>query len=179
MKCFEEVNIPSWPTIQQYCISGWDGEFTTSKSYKGKDLSFLGNLLEPDIKLALGLDVKIKSAILFISPPKFQQEMHVDGFSIDRNNASNTALNLPILNCSTTTMYWYNGIYHLSESTSNTSKTIKYLQIDWETEPSVVNWKIIDTPTLVKINIPHHIENQSDLPRLMLSVRFNPDIQLG
>jgi hypothetical protein len=53
------------------------------------------------------------------------------------------------------------------------------LQIDWETEPSLANWKIIDTPTLVKINIPHHIENLSDLPRLMLSVRFTPDIKLG
>lgn len=176
MKCFEEINIPSWATIQQYCISGWNGKFTTSKSYEGKELLFLGSLLEPDIKLALGLDVKIKSAIMFINPPNFKQEMHIDGFKLQRNNASNTALNLPILNCTTGPMYWYNGVYHLSESPN---KTIKYLQINWETEPSLANWKVIDTPTLVKINIPHHIENQSELPRLMLSVRFTPDIDLG
>ncbi len=176
MDYYKEVNIPSWQTIQLYCQSKWNGEFTTSYSFLGEELAYLGSLLEPEIQQELNHTATIKSAIMFINPPEFVQDMHVDGFEISRRNSSNTALNLPILNCETGPMFWYGGEYFLTKSPHN---TIKYLKLNWTSGPTLECQKIIDKPTLVKINIPHHIENQSDKPRLMLSVRFNPDIQLG
>ena len=176
MNYYKEVNIGSWETIQNFCRSKWDGNFTTSVSFVDQDLLYLGSLLEPDVKRELGVDVKIKSAIMFINTPRFVQDLHVDGFDIKRTNASNTALNLPILNCDTGPMKWYSGEFYLTKSPY---KTIKYLKINWTSEPTLAVTKIINKPTLVKINIPHHIENQSDQPRLMLSVRFNPDILIG
>jgi hypothetical protein len=176
MDYFKEVDIPSWQVIQTYCQAKWNGEFTTSYSFLGEELAYLGRLLEPDVRQELGHSAKIKSAIMFINQPGFVQDMHVDGFDPLRLNASNTALNLPILNCDNGPMMWYDGAYYLTKSPH---KTIKYLKLNWTKGPDLVCKKIINKPTLVKIDIPHHIENQSDSPRLMLSVRFTPDIQLG
>lgn len=176
MELYKEINIPSWGTIQEFCQSKWNGKFSSSISFVGEDLAYLGSLLEPEVKVELGKDVKIKSAIMFINQPGFVQDMHIDGFTIKRINASNSALNLPILNCEQSPMKWYDGKYYLTESDHN---TIKYLKLNWTEGPELACTKIINRPTLVKINVPHHIENHSSGPRLMLSVRFNPDIQLG
>jgi hypothetical protein len=175
MEYFKEINLPIWPAVQEFCLSKWDGKFTTAKTFSGEDLAYISNLIEHDIAATLGFDVKVKTAIMFINDANFVQDLHVDGFDIQRTNASNTALNLPILNCETGPMSWYNGDFFLTKSPF---KTIKYLKINWREEPKLVATKVIDKPTIVKINIPHHIENQSDSPRLMLSIRFINDIPL-
>lgn len=175
MKYFEEVNLPSWTALQEFCLSKWDGKFTTAMTFSGEDLLYIGNLIERDIISTLGFDVKVKTAIMFINEPGFVQDLHVDGFDVQRINASNTALNLPILNCDNGPMSWYGGDFFLSKSPF---KTIKYLKINWQQEPTLVATKVIDKPTFVKINIPHHIENKSTSPRLMLSIRFVKDILL-
>jgi hypothetical protein len=178
MEYYREIDIKSWQDIQQFCLDKWNNldKSLPSMVFSKDDLEYLGQLIEPAVKDELGVDVSIKSAIMFISAPKFVQDMHVDGFTIERINASNSALNLPILNCNEGPMYWYSGEYYLTKSKMN---NLKYLQINWTTEPSLACRKVITKPTLVKINVPHHIENLSDSPRLMLSIRFNPDIQLG
>lgn len=175
MDYFKEVDLPSWPIIQQFCISKWDGKFTTAKVFDGQDLAYIGNLVERDIASVVGSIVKTKTAIMFINDANFVQDLHVDGFDPQRLNASNTALNLPILNCDNGPMSWYNGDFYLTKSPF---KTIKYLKINWREEPTLAVTKIINKPTFVKINIPHHIENKSTSPRLMLSIRFTKDILL-
>jgi len=175
MEYFKEINLPSWSTVQEFCLSKWDGKFTTAKVFDGEDLVYIGNLVEKDITAMLGYNVSVKTAIMFINGPGFVQDLHIDGFDVNRINASNTALNLPILNCNNGPMSWYNGSFFLTKSPS---KTIKYLKINWQEEPKLAITKVIDKPTFVKINIPHHIENQSDSPRLMLSIRFVNDIIL-
>lgn len=175
MEYFKEVNLPSWPIIQKFCRSKWDGKFTTATVFAGGDLAYIGKLVERDIQSTLGIDVKIKTAIMFINDANFVQDLHVDGFDPERINASNTALNLPILNCENGPMYWYDGDFFLTKSPF---KTIKYLKINWNGEPKLAATKIINKPTFVRINIPHHIENRSNSPRLMLSIRFTKDILL-
>lgn len=175
MEYFKEINLPNWPAVQEFCLSKWDGKFTIAKTFSGEDLSYIGNIVQQDIADTLGLDVKIKTAIMFINNANFVQDLHIDGFDVERINASNTALNLPILNCETGLMSWYDGDFFLTKSPF---KTVKYLKINWREEPKLVATKIINSPTLVKINIPHHIENRSDSPRLMLSIRFVKDILL-
>lgn len=175
MEYFKEIDLPNWTAIQQFCLSKWDGTFTTAKVFIDDDLAYIGNIIENDIATVLGLDVKIKTAIMFINEPNFVQDLHVDGFDPARTNASNTALNLPILNCNDGPMYWYDGDFFLTRSPF---KTIKYLKINWNNEPVLAATKIINKPTFVKIDVPHHIENKSNSPRLMLSIRFTKDILL-
>jgi hypothetical protein len=175
MEYFKEVNLPSWPFVQKFCRSKWDGKFTNATVFAGGDLDYIGKLIEQDILAVLGIEVKIKTAIMFINDANFVQDLHVDGFDPERINASNTALNLPILNCEHGPMYWYDGDFFL---TNSPFKTIKYLKINWKSEPTLVATKIINKPTFVKIDIPHHIENKSNSPRLMLSIRFTKDILL-
>lgn len=175
MEYFKEIDLPSWPLVQKFCRSKWDGAFTTATVFSGVDLAYIGKLVEHDILTVLGIEVKIKTAIMFINDANFVQDLHVDGFDPERINASNTALNLPILNCENGPMYWYDGDFVLTKSPF---KTIKYLKINWQTEPTLAATKIINKPTFVKIDIPHHIENRSDSPRLMLSIRFTKDILL-
>lgn len=175
MEYFKEVNLPSWPFIQKFCRSKWDGKFTTATVFTGKDLAYIGKLVERDIQSQFGFNVKIKTAIMFINDANFVQAMHIDGFDLNRVNTSNTALNLPILNCEHGPMYWYEGDFFLTKSPV---KTIKYLEINWKDEPRLAATKIINKPTFVRINIPHYIENQSSDPRLMLSIRFTKDVLL-
>jgi hypothetical protein len=175
MEYFKEIDLPSWTIIQQYCLSKWDGAFTTAKIFADSDLEYIGSVIEHDIASVLGMSVKVKTAIMFINDANFVQDLHVDGFDPARTNASNTALNLPILNCENGPMSWYDGDFFLTRSPF---KTIKYLKINWNSEPKLAVTKVINRPTFVKINIPHHIENQSNSPRLMLSIRFVKDILL-
>jgi len=175
MEYFKEIDLPSWPAVQEFCRSKWDGAFTTAKVFSGQDLDHIGKLVQQDILAVLGIKVKVKTAIMFINDANFVQDLHVDGFDPERVNASNTALNLPILNCENGPMSWYEGDFFLTKSPF---KTIKYLKINWKTDPVLAVTKIINKPTFVKINIPHHIENQSASPRLMLSIRFTKDILL-
>jgi hypothetical protein len=175
MEYFKEISLAGWADIQQFCQRKWDGKFTTAKVFADEELAYIGNIVERDIMDTLKIVVKIKTAIMFINEANFIQDLHVDGFNVERANASNTALNLPILNCDNGPMHWYNGNFFLTKSPS---KTIKYLKINWTSKPTLAATKIINSPTLVKINIPHHIENKSDSPRLMLSIRFFKDIPL-
>lgn len=177
MEYFKEIEIPSWNIIQTFCMSVWNDRESGSISFNSSNLAYLNRLLRNDIIKSLGLYVRVKTAIMFTSPPRYVQNMHIDGFSLNRNNASDTALNLPILNCETGPMFWYSGNYSISESTD---AELKYLKIIWDNAgPKLECTKIINKPTLVKINIPHRIENQSDSTRLMLSVRFDKDIPIG
>ena len=175
MEYFKEINLPHWQAIRKFCLNRWDGQFTTAKVFTGSELNYIGSMVESDISTVLGVNVKVKTAIMFINDANFVQDLHVDGFDVNRINASNTALNLPILNCENGPMYWYDGDFVLTKSPF---KTIKYLKINWQSEPRLAATKIINKPTFVKINIPHHIENQSSNPRLMLSIRFTKDILL-
>jgi hypothetical protein len=175
MEYFKEIALPSWPAVQEFCLSKWDGKFTTAKVFSGEELTYISNLVNQDIADTLRLDVKVKTAIMFINNANFVQDLHVDGFDPARTNSANTALNLPILNCDNGAMSWYAGDFFL---TNSPSKTIKYLKINWNNTPLLAATKIINRPTFVKINIPHHIQNNSASPRLMLSIRFVNDILL-
>lgn len=176
MEYFKEIDLPSWPMLQQFCLKKWDGSFTASALvFKDKNLNYIASIIEHDIANQLGVKVKVKTAIMFINAARFVQAVHIDGFDLERVNAANTALNLPILNCDHGPMYWYSGNYHLSETDD---MKLKYLKINWHEEPALATVKIINKPTFVKIDIPHNIENRSGSPRLMLSIRFTEDLLL-
>lgn len=175
MDYYKLAHLPSWNQLQIFCRNAWDGQFTMAKVFSGPNFAYISKLIVQDIKQVYGIDSKVKHAIMFINPGQFVQDLHVDGFEPDRNGASNTALNIPILNCDYGHMHWLAGKFTLSKK-SNSS--LKYLSINWEGEPQMVASTVINTPTFVKINVPHYIENKSNNPRLMLSVRLEPNISL-
>ena len=129
------------------------------------------------LKSILGSKLKLKSAIVFGQGPNSIQAVHVDGYDVDRTGASNCALNIPIANCDAGEMIWYSGKFHLSE-TANT-QGLKYLELNWDEEKQIQQSVIVDKPTIVKIDVPHQVINHSNKRRLMLSVRFSPDIFIG
>jgi hypothetical protein len=142
-----------------------------------EDKIWLAGMIEPAVESTLGRRLKIKSAIVFGQGSGSIQEIHVDGFGINRKGASNWALNIPIANCEHGEMIWYSGKFHLSE-TANT-QGLKYLELNWDEEQQIQESIVVDRPTIVKIDIPHQVINRSDKRRLMLSVRFTPDISIG
>ena len=148
-------------------------DVATQQSYicTREDNIWLASVLEPTVKS------KLKSAIVFGQGPDNTQEIHVDGYDIDRKGASNWALNIPIANCNAGEMIWYSGKFHLSEAADK--QGLKYLGINWDEEKQIQQSVIVDKPTIVKIDVPHQVINHSDKRRLMLSVRFSPDISIG
>ncbi len=118
-----------------------------------------------------------KGAILFGSDPGKSYGIHIDGYSLTRKNASNYALNIPIANCEQGYMNWYGGEYRLSET--KTAEGLGLLKIHWNCDPEIIEQTIIDVPTIVKVDLPHNVENRNpDKHRLMLSIRFLPDLVL-
>jgi hypothetical protein len=117
-----------------------------------------------------------KSVILFGVPPQSKVNIHVDGYTADRKDSSNFALNIPIQHCEQGVMHWYKGTYTLEEGI--TAEKLKHLKIVWEGEPELAHSKIIDSPCIVRVNTPHNVENLSDQYRLILSVRFTPDLAI-
>ena len=98
--------------------------------------------------------------------------MRCDGFDSSRAGACNWALNLPIAEVGI--MAWFDGDYVLKETANG--QGLGYLAPDWKGEYQIITSVAIDRPTIVKINIPHQVINHSDKRRLVLSMRFYPDI---
>ena len=121
-------------------------------------------------------DCDVKSAILFMVPPQSKVNIHIDGYTAERKDASNYAMNIPIENCEHGVMNWYSGDYTLEEKM--TTENLKHLKIKWNKEPELVCSKIIDVPCIVKVDAPHNAVNLGDKHRLILSIRFKPDLAI-
>jgi len=128
-------------------------------------------------------DKKLKSAMFFFLKGKKHQGLHIDGFRLDRRKAADIALNVPIENCTDSRMVWYDGEYTAIENSkpplnlaTNGPRT-KYLELSWKGDPMLLDHVVINCPMLVRINIPHQVVNNSENRRVMLSLRFTPDIE--
>ena len=71
-------------------------------------------------------------------------------------------------------MSWYDGDYKLSVTTKPGG--LPYLNVDWNSDPVEVASKIMFEPALVRVNIPHSVKNYSNQARMLLSIRFTPDL---
>lgn len=124
---------------------------------------------------AIGQELTVKDGvIIFGVKPEASIRLHVDGLSLDRKHAKNYALNIPLANCDMGVMHWYNGDYTLTEQ--KTEEALQYLKLTWNSPPVIIDSAVIDTPTIVKVDIPHNVHNHSPKHRLILSLRFVPDI---
>jgi hypothetical protein len=171
---------PAWVEIQNYILGKIvpnEPVDLVSKIFGINDTEFMltmYRLLNAPLAKCGFVNRIPKGAILFGNGPGQSAGIHIDGYSLERKNASNFALNIPILNCEQGYMNWYNGEYELVEN--KTKEGLKLLKIKWKEEPKVIERALINEPTIVQVNVPHNVENLSDQQRLMLSIRFVPDL---
>lgn len=163
--------------ILKNCLSQ-DEMTLQSKILNFKDNPGLEDFLNTNLQsfyTAVGKQLKVNDGvIIFGVKPEASIRLHVDGFSLDRKNARNYALNIPLANCDMGVMHWYNGDYTLTEQ--KTEEALQYLKLTWNSPPVIIDSTVIDTPTIVKVDIPHNVHNHSPEHRLILSLRFVPDI---
>jgi hypothetical protein len=136
---------------------------------------WLAEQILPDIKALTKKDHQITIAIIFIQPPKMVGNIHVDGIRADRLGHPNWSLNIPLTNTQAT-MSWYTGEYKINLKTDDKVTNLPYLILDWNNSPVVADTALIDSPVIVHIGTPHSVVNQSDQTRMILSVRFSPDL---
>jgi len=177
MELFKPVSITRWGLIreryQNYFPDIVD-ERLISFQTDVTEITWLDEHIGTEVVDLVGKKVKIKNAILFGQGPFNEQGTHVDGHFNGREGARNWALNIPVLNCDQGEMIWFSGDYILQPAVNPSN--IRYQHITWNDGPHALVSKIIDTPTIVKVNVPHRVINHSDQRRLMLSVRFSPDL---
>lgn len=170
MLLYKRIEIPNWKLIQE--------KFSYLVSVRtGNEWIYLLNnneIAELTKLLPLFPERKIKSALAFGQGPMAVQEIHVDGYNVTRTRSSDTALNIPIK--SHGQMTWYSGRYSLEEA--STSK-VRYLKLNWLDTPTVQDSIMVDSPYVVKIDVPHNVVNLDNSIRVILSIRFSPDISLG
>lgn len=175
MEYYRIVSVSNWNLIQEKFIHKLNIiENQRQILLSAKEKKWLSDQLLPDIESITGKQHKITHAILFIQQPKSECSIHIDGIKPNRVDHPNWAVNIPITE-SDAEMSWYEGVYSLN---IKDSQGLAYLDIDWRHGPNLAKTIKIDRPTIVKIDKPHKVVNFSNHIRIILSVRFNPDISI-
>lgn len=122
----------------------------------------------------------IRSCILFHRPANFPQALHIDCNNDDPPQLVNCGINIPIMNCEDSYMEWYSGNYSTSVNASTGIDGIvrKFINLNWKEHPTLIDRVIIDTATLVKVNVPHKV-SVVDKTRSLITLRFqnNPTFE--
>jgi hypothetical protein len=175
-----DMSGPDWDFIKNYVMVNYVlNQKTLVASYhinSAPEREMLKSMVQSTLVKHNFGDCDVKSAILFMVPPESKVNIHIDGYTAERKDASNYAMNIPIENCDQGVMHWYSGDYILEEKM--TSEKLKHLKIKWTSDPELVFSKIIDSPCIVKVDTPHNVENLGDKHRLILSIRFKPDLAI-
>lgn len=114
------------------------------------------------------------NCILFHRPGNFPQALHLDCNNDEPPQLMNCAINIPILNCEDSYMEWYDGEYTTRVNANKGSDGIvrKFIEIDWQVQPNLIDKTIINQPTLVKVGVPHKV-SVIDKTRSLITFRFN------
>jgi hypothetical protein len=106
---------------------------------------------------------------LYNSPPRGGLGPHIDGGA---DNRSPIGLNLPILNCSNSLMKWWdesNAQIVTGNFGWNKIPAAKILNMS---ELRCIDSVEIDSPTFVRTDFIHSVENYNAQPRIIMSVRW-------
>jgi hypothetical protein len=129
--------------------------------------------LIPDFsnKLENLMGSKISKCRIFTYPPHHFSGIHIDGVE---DNLTRWALNFPLIGSNESQMVWYklNNIKNsqgISEYEDDRSQSITYL-LSQVIAP--IGSLTLDSPYIVRTDIPHNVINAKDQSRSILSVRF-------
>lgn len=118
------------------------------------------------------------NCILFYRPGGVQQELHIDCDNSEPPELMQCAINIPILNCDDSYMEWYSGEYNADVTAvqGRDGITRKFINLNWQQQPQLIEKVIIDAPTLVNVNVPHRVSKTAQT-RGLITMRFsgNPD----
>jgi hypothetical protein len=120
--------------------------------------------------------VSVRLCRFYLTPAFSTLPPHIDGLT---KNRSPLGLNLPILNYKNSLMSWYDspennfidGPYGFNRVTA--SKVVDLSKI------KKIESIIIDMPTFVRTDVIHSVENFNPTPRLVLSIRWFYNKDLG
>ena len=131
-------------------------------------------IIEKEISERYGKTMTLDMALLFKSKPQAVPVIHHDVMS---QNLSEVALNIPIYGCEGSMMQWFDGKYDAYEMYTDSTKTVRHVELTWKTEPVLLFEKEIVRPSLVNILKPHRAINPNNHERMMMSLRFNPSLE--
>jgi hypothetical protein len=139
-----------------------------------EEQNWVGEQILADINKFTGKEHKVANAIIFVQPAKLKGIIHVDGIKPGRVGHPNWAVNIP-LTSNDAEMSWYEGNYILK---TEGNQGLAYLDITWTYGPNIAKTVKVDRPIIVNIDTPHSVTNFSNQLRMVLSVRFTPDLPL-
>jgi hypothetical protein len=148
----------------------------------------IDNIL-PDVEKYTGRKHQFHRAVIFGQGPNSHPIEHVDGFWPPKPDAIIWSLNIPIKNCEKGEMVWWGGKFDVSTisnapdydngfkpETRTDVKKLNSLQLTWHGDKHLIDRVVVDEPTIVKVDIPHQVINSSNKVRMLLAVRFTPDL---
>lgn len=135
------------------------------------DLENLNLILKEDTNILFQDSLtKLVSGIIFFLMPFEEQPIHIDA---QTKYGMYTSLNIPLLNCEGGNMSWYSGNYYEEDITLPNG--IKYASLKIE-DPKTLHCQIINSPCVVRTNVPHNVKNNIGKKRIMLALRYNKNI---
>jgi hypothetical protein len=187
IKSYHSLNLKNWDKIKQryssYIADDITGQELIIFQQGNKELDWLEDNILEDIYNYTGKEHKIKFAALGGLCANNTLKEHIDGFYPPRPGSSKCSLNIPIKNYDNFEMLWYDGDYEHQERTDPPDLTsplkadeMQVIRPKWVGAKNLKDSRLIKEPTIVQINIPHVVHNYSDKTRVVLAVRFTPDV---
>ena len=156
---FTEIQEELYKFLEQY-FDGIDKEICTVIPVDELDAPllkqfFVDNNLHPDMYS------------VFFRMPGRTIPIHLDG---DPEFSRFLALNLPIANYKNTYMHWYN----ISEDELKDATYQGNLFRGTDAVLTPIDTLELDSPYLLRVDVPHNVTNNTNSIRVLLSVRFDP-----
>lgn len=172
---FKKLVMPELNIVQAELLSALDYDYTLKGTHaKTYSEQYLRNAA-PTLFTWLDKNILVNYSVLrfYVTSPLGELSYHIDG-----NESSNMlvpySLNIPVINCSDTTMEWFNcPENNLREWKSpNTNYSHIILPRNKNKLTPLYPHLELSTPALVQTNIVHRVVNHNPAYRIILSVKW-------
>jgi hypothetical protein len=169
---YKAIDIPHYPEIQSQLLGLLHQTITdfTSTNTKTIDYHLVKNNCPGLIEFLDANNLIWDVGRFFVTPPHDGLYIHVDGNS-ERSRI--LSLNLPLLNCEHSEMIWWDNV-EIVDLRSHESYGNNIAKMDSENKIKIGSLALT-SPHLVKVDIPHSVENHQDKLRAIFSMRFKPE----
>jgi hypothetical protein len=172
MLLYKKISIENFDIIQDQLLS------FLIKHFDGVEREILSGVPKDDILAAVPMlnDFFVKNNLqpnmfaVFVRAPWVQAPIHVDGDSEEKERY--LAINLPIANCAGTYQNYYT--IPTAELEFIEDRGNRYKAYTKEPRPEIFDRVEIVEPHLLRVDMPHDVDNEQDAYRVMLSIRFDP-----
>ena len=187
-KSYYNLNLKNWDKIKErysaHIEDNIPGQEIIIFQQDDSEIAWLEDYLLEDVCNYTGLTHKIKFAVLGGLCANNTLKEHIDGFHPPRPDSSKWSLTIPIKNYDHFEMQWFNGDYISQEREDTPDPTspckadeMQLIRPKWIGDRYLKDSIIITEPTVIQVNIPHTVHNYSTKTRVVLAVRFTPDIE--